>query len=64
MAKELAMLFGCMGCRSMVALRDHKGRVGEASCRHRFRHISRHTRGSDDMQRSAKSRTSCFGAMG
>jgi hypothetical protein len=35
MAKELALLFGCIGRTSMVALREHKGPVREADCTNR-----------------------------
>ena len=28
MAKELALLFGRIGCKSMVVLREHKGQSG------------------------------------
>jgi len=36
MVKELALLFGCIGRTSMVALREHKGPVREADCTNRI----------------------------
>jgi len=49
MVKELALLFGCIGRTSMVALREHKGPVRKQTARTEFHLISRHTRESNDM---------------
>ena len=49
MAKELALLLGCIGRTSMVALREHKGQSGKQPARTEFHLISRHTRESNDM---------------
>jgi hypothetical protein len=65
MVKELALLVGCIGRTSMVALREHKGPVGEADCTSRISSYKpTYTGIQTTWQRSARSPTSCFGVMG